>query len=244
MEYLTSIHVPLRIISLDNCEENFGKNITKNNNRQNKIENRDFVSLDPQQNRIQTELAIDGITYYIMRSETTTREDDAFDLVESTTALACASQSVGLAVQLKREIGKLWENIEKAPYIQLFNPGISGLYVWRCVQLQRIIDKELQVIGKDKEGRDYSISVHGNRIVAYLVFKDIDSRNLKEPSFDIATYITETNIANLVLENYEMLIQVLNDCYDNAVIPTLFKNLKKCQHIIEEISKIKAVKNQ
>ncbi|MFS0576807.1 AIPR family protein [Sporosarcina sp. 179-K 3D1 HS] len=148
MDHLKNVHVLLRIISLDNSEDEFGKNITKNNNKQNKIENRDFVSLDPQQYRIQTELAIDGITYFIMRSETTTSEENAFDLVESTTALACASKSVSLVVQLKREIGRLWESIEKEPYTQLFNPGTSGLYVWRCVQIQRIIDKRLQFIGK------------------------------------------------------------------------------------------------
>lgn len=239
-EYLKNVHVPLRIISLDNCEEDFGKNITKNNNKQNKIENRDFVSLDPQQIRIQTELAIDKITYFIMRSEMTTREKDAFDLVESTTALACSSRSVGLAVQLKREVGKLWENIEKAPYTQLFNPGVTGVYAWNCVQLQRSIDRELQIIGKDKDGRDYSISVHGNRIVALLVFEEITSKEmLKSPSFNVETYLKEVDLNSTVLKNYEILVQIINDKYDNSVIPTLFKNLKKCQHIVEEIRKIK-----
>jgi hypothetical protein len=241
-EQLKNVYVPVRIISLENCDEEFGKNITKNNNKQNKIENRDFVALDPEQNRIQTELAIDGIKYHVMRSESVSREEDAFDLVESTTALACASGNIGLVVQLKREIGKLWENIEKAPYIQLFNPSVTGLYVWNCVRLQRVIDKELQVIGSKRNGRDFSISVHGNRIISFLVFKDINSSNLKDPSFNMKKFLEETNINDLVLENYNLLIQVINDHYNNAVIPTLFKNLKKCQHIVEEIEKIKRVK--
>lgn len=240
-EYLKNVQIPLRIISLDNSEEEFGKNITKNNNKQNKIDNRDFVSLDPQQNRIQTELAIDGVTYFIMRSESTTRESNAFDLVESTTALASSSQRIGLAVQLKREIGKLWENIEKAPYTQLFNPGVTGQYVWNCVQIQRVIDKELQIIGKDRDGKDYSISVHGNRIIALLVFKHINPLMLRTPTFSFTSFIAETDIRNIVSENYELLIQIINDLYDNAVIPTLFKNLKKCQHIVEEIIKVKEV---
>lgn len=239
MEHLKNVHVPLRIISLENCDDDFGKSITKNNNKQNKIENRDFVSLDPQQNRIQTELAIDGITYYITRSESTVREVNTFDLVESTTALACASQNMSLVVQLKREIGKLWENIEKAPYTQLFNPGVTGLYVWNCIQVQRIIDKELQLIGKDKGGKDYSISVHGNRVVAYLVFKEFNPADLKSPTFDIEKFIEEIRLKDKVYENYNLLVQLINDLYDNAVIPTFFKNFRKCQHVADELIKLK-----
>jgi len=80
-----------------------------------RIESRDFVTLDPEQARIKTELAIDNIEYHVMRAESYTRSETAFDLVEGTTALACASGKIHLVVQLKREIGKLWEDIAKAP---------------------------------------------------------------------------------------------------------------------------------
>ncbi|MDA2423151.1 AIPR family protein [Bacillus thuringiensis] len=240
LEHLKNVFVPVRIISVEKDDEYFGKNITKNNNKQNKIENRDFVSLDPEQHRIQTELAIDGIKYFIMRSETTTRDEKTFDLVESTTALSCASGSVNLAVQLKREIGKLWENIEKAPYKQLFNPSVSGLYVWNCVKLQRLIDIELQTIGSDKDGRGYSIAVHGNRIISYLTFKDIDVSNFKNPGFNFETEIDPQHLSNIILKNYELLTQCVNDHYGNAVIPTLFKNLSKCQDLITKVLNIQA----
>ena len=86
-----------------------GEDVTRTNNRQDRIEGRDFVALDPEQTRIRTELVIDGIDYQLMRSETIVRGDSAFDLVEATTALACASKTVRLPVQLKREIGRLWD---------------------------------------------------------------------------------------------------------------------------------------
>jgi hypothetical protein len=127
----------------------FGENITKTNNRQNRIENRDFVSLDPEQNRIKTELPIDKIDYQLIRSEiVTAKNESSFDLVDSTTALDCASGQVHLIVQLKREIGKLWEDIEKAPYKELFNASVSGVFVWRCVQMQRQIDQVLGQVSK------------------------------------------------------------------------------------------------
>ena len=114
--------------------QTLGTDITKTNNTQNRIENRDFVSLDPEQNRIKTELAIEKIEYHVIRSESLTRSETAFDLTESTTAAACASDRVHLVVQLKGEIGKLWENIEKAPY-KLFNSSVTGMYIWGCVQV-------------------------------------------------------------------------------------------------------------
>jgi hypothetical protein len=100
-ELLSNVAVPIRII-VRGDNQFFGEEVTRTNNRQNRIENRDFVALDPEQTRVKTELAIDGIDYQLMRSESMTRSETSFDLVESSTALACASQTVRLAVQLKR----------------------------------------------------------------------------------------------------------------------------------------------
>ena len=131
--------VPLRVISLEKAEAHFGTSITKTNNRQNRIDNRDFVTLDPEQSRLRAELGVDGIIYNVIRSETGSRGDKAFDLVEATTSLACASGKTWLLVQLTREDGKLWEDITRAPY-KLFNPNLNSLYLWRVVQTQRVIE--------------------------------------------------------------------------------------------------------
>jgi hypothetical protein len=57
--------VSLRIIVRDD-NQYFGDEVTRTNNRQNRIENRHFVALDPEQGRIRTELAIDGIEYQLV----------------------------------------------------------------------------------------------------------------------------------------------------------------------------------
>lgn len=239
-EKLSKVFVPTRIISLENCPEDFGNNITKNNNKQNKIENRDFVALDPEQSRIQTELAIDGITYYIMRSEISNNDEKSFDLVESTTALACASSSVGMVVQLKREIGKLWENIEKVPYKALFNPSVSGLYVWRVVQFQRFIDNAINELSNDKENRDYGVAIHGNRIISHLIFSEVNPQNFKDITVDFNQIIADYDFSARVNLNYDLLKHYLIEFYgETAVIPTLFKNQTKCEKLVSEIQKIK-----
>jgi hypothetical protein len=173
-EKLHEVYVPLRIISLEHSDEPFGDVITKTNNRQNRIENRDFVNVDPEQTRICNELKLDGIEYNVMRTEAFVPSATSFDVVESTTALACAYTKVPIVVQLKQEIGRLWEDIHKQPYKKLFNPSISGKYIWRCAKVQRKIDKLLEKISKDPElsGRDagIAVAVHGNRLIAAMVF--------------------------------------------------------------------------
>jgi hypothetical protein len=227
-----SAHV--RIISLRDSDADFGEGVTKTNNRQNRIENRDFVALDPEQGRIRTELALEEIDYHVLREETASRSATAFDLVESTTALACASGNVGTVVQLKREIGKLWENIDKMPYKELFNGSIPGMYVWRCVRAQRAIDHSLDSLMKElglNSGRDYGVAVHGNRMVSALVFHGLGIKDYLNPQSNFDEILNGNTIPDLTKKYYLSLRDAVAQSYGNAMIPTLFKNLTKCRDI-------------
>jgi hypothetical protein len=233
-EAVSKLQIPLRMISLEQGDTQFGEKVTKTNNRQNRIENRDFVSLDPEQTRIRTELAVEGIEYHLVRTDAVISTPTSFDLVESTTSLACASGDIALVVQLKRELGKLWENIEKAPYKQLFNPQVNGLYVWRCVQLQRQIDRALDQLTSDftaKAGREYGVAVHGNRVLAALVFDFLKAKRFSDPAFDIKPVLDQMELEKHVWEQYQLLFGFVEKEYSNAIIPTLFKNLTKCKNL-------------
>ncbi len=231
------VYVPVRII-VRGDDQHFGEEVTRTNNRQNKIENRDFVALDPEQGRIRSELAVDGIEYQLVRSESVVRSDTAFDLVEATTALACTSKTVRLPVQLKREIGKLWDDIGKGPYKELFNASVPGLHVWRCVQAQRRIDKALETHhkrGPARHSKTYPVATHGNRLVATLVFQELPVNSFRDPSFDLESVAAEARIIKLVDSYLDALVTQVEKHYSNSIIPTLFKNLKKCEHLIKEI---------
>jgi hypothetical protein len=234
LEKVSKVFVPFRIISLEHDDANFGESVTKTNNRQNRIENRDFVSQDPEQNRIKTELAVEGIQYHLIRSELTSKTPNSFDLVESTTALACASGDISVVVQLKREIGKLWENLDKAPYKQLFNASINGIYVWRCVQLQREIDSALEKIATaalGKSGREYGVAIHGNRVTSALVFKRLEPKKFLDPGFPFQDVMSSGTALNFSRKSYEKLLKNVASDYGNAMIPTLFKNQTKCKDL-------------
>ena len=62
------------------------------------------------------------------------------DLADATVARACEQSDLSYAVQAKREIGRLWEDTDEAPYRVLFNSSVSGLSVWKSVQTLRVSD--------------------------------------------------------------------------------------------------------
>lgn len=233
---VAKVFVPVRII-VRGDDQHFGEEVTRTNNRQNRIENRDFVALDPEQGRIRRELAVDEIDYQLVRSEAVSRGDTSFDLIEATTALACASKNVKLAVQLKREIGKLWDDLGRAPYKELFNASIPGLFVWRCVQVQRHIDRALSTRhsrGGTYHPKRYAAATHGNRMIAVLVFDALSVSRFGDPAFNLEREITDAIIVSLVDARLDAIINQLDRHYNNSIIPTLFKNLKKCEHLMVE----------
>jgi hypothetical protein len=137
---------------------------------------------------------------------------------------------------LKREIGKLWENIDKAPYKELFNGSVPGMYVWRCVRLQRAIDRTLETILREiglTSGREYGIGVHGNRMISALVFQHVNVKDYKELQADFNTLLAGDRVVEATRMFYGRLKDAVAATYGNALIPTLFKNQTKCRDLFE-----------
>lgn len=228
---LEKIKIPIKLISLENTSEDFGANVTKTNNRQNRIENRDFVSLDEQQLRIRLELAIEGIEYNIVRSDSFKSADKSFDLSEATVALACSSNQVTLAVQSKREIGKFYDNLSKAPYKTIFNPNVSGVYVSNVVKCLRMVDslllQKIECLDK-KSGREYGILVHGNRMIALLIFSDL---NIKKIANDYTFELNRNNFRKSFDKVVLNLSMQIDEHYSDKILGTLFKNTSICKDL-------------
>lgn len=231
----TNIFIAVRIISLDGTPATFGEQVTRSNNRQNKIESRDFVTLDPEQNRIKQELAIDGVTYTIARSQFTVQSDKSFDLVDCTTALACASGKPHLIVLAKKEIGKLWEDIGTTPYKELFNQTISGMYIWRCVRIQRMVDQTIHHLQRTSVSSDLEEGVifHGNRVISAIVFHRIGRSNLECHRYQFESQVTYEVVRSCVEDGAKSLKAIVEAKYRSPVLQNLFKNLTKCKEMMD-----------
>jgi hypothetical protein len=219
--------VMVRFISLDQCPVGFSNAVTRATNTQNEIGRRDFVSLDSEQERLRTELQLDGIYYAYKLWDRHPDSKTGFDLNEAIVALACSFADISYAVQAKREIGKLWEDVSKAPYRALFNPSLSGTKLWRLVQILREIETELKKGQESREGRDKMFAVHGNRFVAHQVFKHlpVSALDANVSNMDALTQ----NVGPLSATALDHLINVADGLFPDSYLASLFKNLSKCK---------------
>ena len=182
---LANARVGVRLISLAKCPEEFGTDITRAANTQNRIERRDFAALDPEQDRLRKDLQLElGKSYYYKSGDTPGPQADGCTIEEATVAFACATPDASLAVQAEREVGKLWEDITKAPYKLLFNGSVTALKMWRLVEILRIVDTALKKEQDVRSGRERMVAVHGNRIVLHQVCRVIGVDSLDEPQID------------------------------------------------------------
>jgi hypothetical protein len=229
-ENLSRTKVWIRIISLENADGSLSKTITKTNNTQNRIEKRDFVALDPEQKRIHDELNIERVVYLYKSGEIRALEVEGFDLVEATVARACKQEDILYAVQAKREISKLWDDIERSPYKILFNSGLNSLNLYQEVKILRLVEKFVTDKKMEFDGRDKLMVTHGNRFMLHLIYKA-----LGDQIYDRETEISEESIFDLCTSLFEQLNTKVNELYPESVLGSLFKNLTKCRHIESEL---------
>lgn len=234
-------NVFVKIISLKSCPEDFGDNVTRKNNTQNKIEKRDFVSLDPQHERIKTDMALDGIVYQIKRSDTIINSEKSCTVDELITAVACSLPDVDISIIAKREIGLLWENTNTAPYTDIVNPALSATKAWRCITIMRLLSVYIKQNESNVTGREKSCLIHSNRFVLYLILNTIDSRIINDPKFNFEDYCN--NELNGIIEQYENLVyQIIEEKYSSSLMHQIFRNYTKTRDVKNEfINRIRAI---
>jgi AIPR protein len=217
--------VPVRIISIGGAPAAFSSEVTRCTNTQNAIEKRDFVALDPEQERMRKELHIEGVEYAYKTGTATGTAGKRFDLTEATVAMACVNSDVSLAVQAKREIGKLWEDISKSPYKQLFNAGVTGPVVWETVQALRAVGEALQVEAAKYSGREALVCVHGNRFIQWASLKALNM--VPGDSFEKLS----SQVHAIVQSTVAGVVSAVKTDYADSYPASLFKNLGKCRKL-------------
>lgn len=229
---VASARVLVRFISLEKSPPEFQKQVTRRTNTQNRIEKRDFVSLDPQQERLKAELLVRGIEYVIKSGETGAGGSESFDVVEATVARACMQTDVSLAVQAKREIGRLWDDIETSPYTILFNGGVNSTYLWRAVQMLRQMESVFKSLQTEWTDRDQLYAYHANRFVEHLVF----NKHVEMVLQDEMT-LTGDDVATIQEDTKSMLESARDTTeknYPGSYLASLFKNITKSKYLAAE----------
>lgn len=228
----TEARVLVRLISLENCPPDFASLVTRATNTQNRIVSRDFVALDPEQERLRVEMRIEGLTYALKTGDPDPAPEEGCSVVDATVALSCAAPDVQLAVQVKREIGKIWEDTSSAQYKRVFNASTSSTRLWRAVQVMRAVDKGLRKIQTKTYGRRRQIAVHGNRLLLHIVFKHLSPGVLT----DAQVLPTEADLTALLDRIFEATVEKVEQDYDGNYLASLFKNTTKCRDVEQSIN--------
>lgn len=222
----------VKVISLEGAPSDFSTRQTIANNTQNKVEKKDFVSLCPIQLKLKEELRLDGITYHLKRGiDVPLLDEFNYTFDEAATALAASQEEVTLSVQAKREVGKLWESLNSAPYTDLFNDQLTPTRLKHVLKINRAIKNELEILyNTQTDARKKRILVLGNIFITHLVMQNVKRSDLENKSLAIKNYIKET-IKPLTKKYAEDTIITVNSKYSNSNIPQLFRNFTKCRDI-------------
>jgi len=230
---LQPARVLVRLVSLENCPEGFAEEITRAANTQNRIEKRDFAALDPNQKRLRTELYLENQKEYAYQTgEQPPQGDSGCTLDEAAIGLACKATDVALAVQAKREVGMLYEDISRPPYTTIFNASTTAKALWEAVTVLRTVESELKKEQQQRTGKDKLIAIHGNRFVLHLVFQQLQH--------DTAALLggpdAEAQVREVTRDMLDSTILNVFLWYGTAYPASLFKNISKCRDLAKRIT--------
>lgn len=231
-ERASTAYVIAKMIETGQLDNDISIAITKAANTQNKIERKDFVALDPFQKGLKEGLDILDINYVYKTGEDIPSDGKSFDLSFVTQALIADTSDITLIAIAKREIGKIWDDTNKAPYKTLFNPTNNAYYVKHVLQLfSKIQDTIRATSAENKRMQQYTI--HGNVFIAGQCLKRIEKDKIRTEAYEISKHLTECErVAPLILNG------VYTKCeekHPGAYLAHLFRNAKKLIELDAEL---------
>lgn len=236
-EEVKKAYVLIQMISLENSKDDFGNSITKLSNTQNRIENKDFISMDPLHDRLRRDFSLDGIEYiYKSGNIKTSASDKSCNVDEVAISLGCFYDDVSITATIKSNYGKIFEEITKTPYKTIFNNSISTYKIWNCIVVYRIFEKSNEEYKNSQTGIKKLLSIHGNRFLLHMIYQSMK----KTIDFDSAYKKNDLDIREIVKTSIPMFIdeimQIKSAEFTDAYPANIFKNASRCKIIKEKMS--------
>ena len=229
-EQVAKAAVMIQLIDLSNAPEGASVQITKLSNTQNRIENKDFAALDPEQERIRTELAFSHYSYLYKSGDKLTNMDDQLTFDEAIVAQACWHTDLAYATLAKRNIGALSEDITKTPYKALFNPSTNTFSLLNSVLIIRQVEKYLQSKKESVSGRERLACIHGNRFISHCVIQAMREEPVYEKDILHPESLVE-QVTQFVDTLLPQIVMNMNDLFTDSYPANIFKNTGKCKEI-------------
>lgn len=223
-ELLNSACVYIQMIDLGEASEEQAVQITKLSNTQNKIEGKDFASLDPNQERLRMELSFGGIQYLYKAGAKVDSPERQISLDEAIVAQACSLDDLTITALSKRNVGALTENIEKAPYKLLFNGSTNSFSLHNNVQVLRAVEHCISQNEPTVTGRKRLVLVHGNRYLLHLIINRVQKTEDFTTRYIEATEIA-TSVSDIFTEVWESVYASTEKHFAESYPAHIFKNV-------------------
>lgn len=252
----------IRVISMERCDDDrtFAERITRCTNTQNEILARDYIALDPEQERIANQLSPSNITYHYKISDDTIPQDDFnFSILESTTAAACLLQGNTAPEIISRVLSNrksLWdreipEGETASRYSRVFTSSLSARSLWRAVQAQRIVLDKLRQFARAEPARKAFFENGRWQILNVIFFR------LKPESGD-ATSLSPAEISSFSDAALTVAEEVWNACRTLGYVSvgqgggytfprhlrTVFCDTQDCRRIRGEVMRARNTQNE
>ena len=220
------------MIDIGNADSDQAAQITKLSNTQNKIEGKDFASLDPTQERLRMELSLGGIQYLYKTGAKIENPEKEISFDEAIISQACLSSDLSIVALVKRNIGALTENIEKPPYKILFNGSTNSFSLYNGVQVYRAVDSCIKQFENTVTQRKRLVFIHGNRFLLHLILN-----RLKENEGFTDNYLSSDEIKNktesLFVEIWEQVYKSMEEHFSDSYPASIFKNVGRLKELIK-----------
>lgn len=229
-ELLASACVHIQMIDLGEASEEQAVQITKFSNTQNKIEGKDFASLDPNQERLRMELSFGGIQYLYKAGAKVDTPERQISLDEAIVAQACSLDDLTITALAKRNVGALTENIEKTPYKLLFNGSTNSFLLHNNVQVLRAVEHCISENEPTVTGRRRLVLVHGNRYLLHLIIARAQQTEGFTTQYIGAAEIT-TFVSDIFTEVWESVYASMEEHFSESYPAHIFKNVGRLKDL-------------
>ena len=230
-ELIESAKVFVQMIDLGDAENDQAVQITKLSNTQNRIDSKDFVALDPQQDRLRMELNLAGIQYLYKSGSKLDDPVHQISLDEAIVSQAYTLDDLSIVALVKRNIGALTENIDRPPYKLLFNGATNSFAMYNGVQVLRSVDFYIKQNEPTETGRKRLVLIHGNRFLLHLLLQKVKIID----GYD-TTYLDNAVIDEIVQTNFNELwnniFSVMQAKYPEAYPAHIFKNVGRLKELV------------
>ena len=229
-ELLSTACVYIQMIDLGESNEGQASQITKLSNTQNRIEGKDFASLDPNQERLRMELSLGGIQYLYKAGAKIDTPERQISLDEAIVAQACSLSDLTITALTKRNVGALTESIEKAPYKLLFIGSTNSFSLYNNVQVLRAVDHCIAQNEPTVTGRKRLVLVHGNRYLLHIILGRIQGIDGFVTQYISKEQIT-TMVQSIFAEIWESVYVAMETHFPESYPAHIFKNVGRLREL-------------